>query len=451
MGALLGLTEPWAYLLVGLLAAGEASAFIGLFLPGEAAMLLGGVLVFQGRADLGYMLLAGCLGAVIGDSIGYEIGHRFGRRLERTRLGRRIGDERWRRAHEYVRNRGGRAVFFGRFVGVLRALVPYIAGTAGVPYHTFLVYNVAGGVIWASGFVLLGVLAGRSWRLVEKWAGRASLVLAGIVVVGVALAIGARWLRDRQEVLLSRWQRFLQRPYVRRLRERYRSQIDFARARFDPRTRLGLYLTLGLFAAVGAAWIFGAVLEDVLARNELALFDRPIVVFLARHRDPELTDVMRAVTLLGSTAVLVGALWVAAVISYARTRARRWPVFLLTTAIGAIVLNNLAKVLVNRPRPAFHPLVHPFGSSFPSGHSVGAAALCGSLAYLLTRHRSWRIGVWIWSAAIFVAMLVGLSRIYLGAHWPTDVLAGLSLGAFWTAVTATGTSVLGGRDRAPER
>src|SRR5918996_1676252 len=181
MSSLLELASPWAYLIIGALAAAEASAFVGLFIPGEAAMLLGGVLVFQGRLSLGWMLVAGCLGAVAGDSIGFEIGRHFGPRLERSRLGRHIGQDRWERARAYVRRRGGRAIFFGRFVGVLRALVPAVAGTAGIPYKTFFAFNVAGGVIWASAFILLGVAAGGSYRIVEAWAGRASLVL-GVVV-----------------------------------------------------------------------------------------------------------------------------------------------------------------------------------------------------------------------------------------------------------------------------
>ncbi len=230
---LLRLADPWAYVLIGVLAAAEAAAFVGLFIPGEAAMLLGGVLVSQGRAGLGWMLLAASAGAVIGDSIGYEIGRHFGSRLQTTRLGRRIGEKRVQRAHDYVRKRGGRAVFFGRFVGVLRALVPAIAGSAGIPYTRFFVFNAAGGIIWACGFVLLGPVAGSSYKVVERWAGRATAVLAGIVTLAVALSLAARWIRDHQEVLERWWSRFLDRPLITRLRNRHRTQIDFIKARLD--------------------------------------------------------------------------------------------------------------------------------------------------------------------------------------------------------------------------
>src|SRR6266511_4048470 len=103
--------------------------------PRETAMLLGGFLAFQGRVNLAVMMAAGAAGAVVGDSIGYEIGRRFGEPLKHSRLGRRVGQDRWARGEAYLRAKGGRAVFLGRFVGVLRALVPALAGMSRMPYR----------------------------------------------------------------------------------------------------------------------------------------------------------------------------------------------------------------------------------------------------------------------------------------------------------------------------
>lgn len=403
-------------------------------------MLLGGVLVYQGRASLGIMLVAGCAGAIIGDSIGYEIGRKFGHKLRNGRLGRKVGRQRWDHALEYVKRRGGRAVFFGRFVGVLRALVPAVAGSAGMPYRSFLLFNVAGGIIWASGFILLGLAAGGSYALVERWAGRASLLLLLILAVALAIGVAARWVRDHLGDLRRARDTFLERPPVVRLRRRYRTQIDFLERRFDSSQRFGLYVTVGLILAVAGATLLGVVVEDVLGREELALMDRPVLRFLMLHRAPALTDVMKVLTMLGSTGSVVGVLGLAAIGSYFRTRQGRWPLFLLVTTVGAVGLDNVIKLLVQRPRPELHPLVRAAGSSFPSGHATAAAALCGGLAYLLTRHRSWKTSVRIWAIGVFASLLIGFSRVYLGVHWPTDVLAGLLLGGFWTAVTATATN-----------
>jgi membrane-associated protein len=88
------------------------------------------------------------------------------------------------RATALLRRVGGRAVFVGRFTAALRALVPGLAGTAGMPYRTFLAWNLAGGVLWAAGFVLLGFAAGPAWRTAERIAGRVGLVLLGAIVAG---------------------------------------------------------------------------------------------------------------------------------------------------------------------------------------------------------------------------------------------------------------------------
>src|ERR671931_2445991 len=176
------LASPWAYVILGLLAAAESAAFVGLAIPGETAMLLGGFLAYQGRVNLGVMMAAGALGAVAGDSVGYQLGRVFGEPLEHSRLGRKVGPDRWARGEAYLRERGGRAVFLGRFVGLLRALVPALAGMARMPYRTFLPWNAAGGSIWAPAFVLLGYLAGSSYRQGERAPGPARLplpVLAG--------------------------------------------------------------------------------------------------------------------------------------------------------------------------------------------------------------------------------------------------------------------------------
>ena len=183
--------SPWAYVGVGPLALLEAAAFVGLVIPGETALLLGGVLAYQGRVSLPLMVACAVAGAIIGDSVGYEIGHRFGPALRDSRLGRRVGPDRWARADEYFASKGGRAVFFGRFVGILRALVPAIAGASRMQYRTFLRWNALGGLLWGTGFVLAGYVAGSSYLLVERWAGGATVVLvvlAAVIVGAIALS-----------------------------------------------------------------------------------------------------------------------------------------------------------------------------------------------------------------------------------------------------------------------
>jgi membrane-associated protein len=184
----LHLAGPLVLVAVFALPALEASTLLGIVVPGELALVLGGVLAHQGRVPLVAAVVAGAAGAVVGDTVGYAVGRRIGERLLAHLPRRLVKPGQVERATALVRRLGGRAVFVGRFTAALRALVPGLAGVAGMPYRTFAAYNVAGGVLWATGFVLLGFAAGPAWRTAEGVAGRAGLVLLGTIVVVTAAA-----------------------------------------------------------------------------------------------------------------------------------------------------------------------------------------------------------------------------------------------------------------------
>jgi membrane protein DedA with SNARE-associated domain len=184
--ALESLASPWAYVAVGVFALLESAAFVGLFVPGETAMIIAGFLAAQGRASLALLAAAAAAGAIAGDSAGYTLGRLGAAPLRRSRLGRRVGDDRFRAAEEYLRRRGGIAVFTGRFIGVLRALVPFFAGAGRMPYDRFLLWNIAGAVVWVPLCLLIGFLAGESYQAVEEQVGRLGLIVAGAAVGAAA-------------------------------------------------------------------------------------------------------------------------------------------------------------------------------------------------------------------------------------------------------------------------
>ncbi len=159
----------------------ESSAFVGFVFPGEIAVLLGGVLAYQHRVSLTAVLAAGISGAILGDTIGYAIGRHYGRRLLSGRVGRLVvRREHVDRAERYLAERGGKAVFLGRFTAALRVMIPGLAGMARMPYRTFAAYNIAGGAIWATTMVLVGYLAGASWQRAAHWASRIGLALLAL-------------------------------------------------------------------------------------------------------------------------------------------------------------------------------------------------------------------------------------------------------------------------------
>ncbi len=162
------LSGPLAYLLVAALVFGETALFFGFVLPGEIAVVLGGVLASRGRVSLPLLMLIVVAAAIIGPLVGYEVGRRMGGRVVASRFLRRVSGT-VDKAAAALNSRGAVAVLVGRFTAVLRAMMPALAGTARMPYRTFVVYNAIGGVIWG-----IGVLPARLPGRVRLRGGRAA-------------------------------------------------------------------------------------------------------------------------------------------------------------------------------------------------------------------------------------------------------------------------------------
>lgn len=175
-----------AYLLIFLLVFGEAAIFVGFVLPGETAVVLGGVLASRHSISLHTLLILVVVAAVVGDSVGYEVGRHFGERVMNLRLLRRHR-HRLDGARGYLRQRGGYAVFLGRWTAFLRAVMPGLAGLSRMPYSRFLAFNALGGLVWGSTFCLVGYLAGNSYHEVEKRVGSAGAVVTAVVVLGALI------------------------------------------------------------------------------------------------------------------------------------------------------------------------------------------------------------------------------------------------------------------------
>ena len=217
----------------------------------------------------------------------------------------------------------------------------------------------------------------------------------------------------------------------------------FAAARFSAAEALGLHLTLGvlalLLAMAGFARIAGAVVEGA----PITELDLRLAAWLHAHAHG--SDVLRTfllgVTHLHSTPGVLTLTALAAAWLY-RREARQWVLTLLVTVPGGMLLNVAMKHTFERTRPHFdEPILTLTTYSFPSGHSVAATLLYGLLACYFTREaRSWRARALVGTAACALVALVAGSRLYLGAHYLSDVLAGIAEGCAWLAICVTGTA-----------
>lgn len=176
-----------AYTVVAALVFGETALFLGFVLPGEAAVVLGGVLASRGRVSLPVLMLVVVAAAIIGPLVGYEVGRRMGGRVIGSRFLRRMSGT-VDKAVATLHARGAAAVLLGRFTAVLRALMPALAGTARMPYRTFVLFNAIGGIVWGIGYCLLGYLAGSAYAVVERRVGTGfAIALAALVAGAVAV------------------------------------------------------------------------------------------------------------------------------------------------------------------------------------------------------------------------------------------------------------------------
>ena len=187
-----GSLGPWAYLIVFLLIFLESAAVIGFLVPGVTTGIFCGFLAGQGVLRLEVLLTVVATAAIGGNLVGYQ----FGRRLHRPWVlhhGGRLGlhAEHLRRVEAFFHRHGGKAVLFGRFMPVVRALVPFVAGASNLYYPAFVFYTVVGGVVWSSGIVLIGYTAGKNWHRVEHWLARLGLATFALVAPSPFLRFGS--------------------------------------------------------------------------------------------------------------------------------------------------------------------------------------------------------------------------------------------------------------------
>jgi membrane-associated phospholipid phosphatase len=198
------------------------------------------------------------------------------------------------------------------------------------------------------------------------------------------------------------------------------------------RTAFGVAIAFAVAFTLTLA--LGFALELVWASDGSTTFDSDITRWFVDHRSPAWTDAMRIVTWLGSSAVVIPLAVLVGVALFIASR--RWLALFVVLAVGgASVLSVLAKHVVGRERPPVDVhLQQPLSSAFPSGHSTQAAATYFALAIVVTvLSRSRPLCALTWTAATLIVFSVGVSRVYLGVHWATDVLGGWLLGSIWVA------------------
>jgi undecaprenyl-diphosphatase len=434
------------YTLIGLISFLESLAFVGIFCPGSIFIVLAGFLAAQGSGSFPAVASVSVAGAIGGDLVSYFLGARMAGAVLRLGPFRKRKELLYKSQIFFVEH-GGKSVFFGRFVGFLRPFIPFVAGSSHMSPLRFTLYAVISGILWGIVYPGLGYFFGASWQLVRVWTGRFSLLLTALLLLVALNALFWRKLLPRLAPRLSslwsriaaRWRRLLQNPAILGSAGRHPRLWGFLADRFSLHHGAGLYLTLGLAVSALFALLFLWLTTSIPL---LARIDAGFYMLLQESRHPAVDTAMLVVTCLGSVKVV--AMLAGLVLLWLVLDNRDFSALILLAGLtGGELLVAMLKIAFARPRPIpFLPGLQTFSASLPSGHAFTALVFYGLVVYFFLNHiENWRSRLHLVLSGSLLATLVGFSRIYLGVHWLSDVLAGFALAALWLTFLVTASEV----------
>jgi membrane protein DedA with SNARE-associated domain len=441
----------WTYLAVGVLAFLETGAFLGFIAPGETAVIVGGLVAGQGEISLLALIAIVWTCCLLGDLTSYELGRRKGRGWL-LRYGHRlqVTEERLQLVERLFERRGPVVIIVGRFLGFVRPLGPFIAGASRMPLNRFLPYDVLAAGAWAITFCTLGFLFWRSIDQLTTYVSR-GLFAFGTAIVVIGLIVGlihlrrnpeARrrvrmWIEERSDQrgwsILARYARPVWHVVLKPTAAVADVVARFSQDRVTP-GNLGLeFTTLLALMAVGTFGFF--LIGDIVLLPGEPRIDRWAFSVARPFEQGVLIDVAKVVTELGSWVVTLVAVLATALFAVARRR-RIDAVALVSGWLIVFACTHLAKDLYDRPRPVAS-LVETDNPAFPSGHTAYAMALVACATVLVRAGVGWATRIAAVTVALALVAVVAVTRVYLRAHFLTDVLGAIALGfGLWAFVGA---------------
>jgi undecaprenyl-diphosphatase len=419
----------WTYLLVGLFAFAETGAFVGLVVPGETVMLLGGAVAGQGAISIYLLIAIAWFCAWLGDTTSFFLGRKLGREFVLKHGGRvGISHERFEKVEDYFDRHGGKTIFIGRWISLVRAFAPFIAGSSGMNYRGFVPYSILGTGLWASLHILIGYFFSNAVETAGKYAAKGAFLLATLIVLVAGTVFLFRYFREEEnrrkavrwmeEHAATRWLVELAR----------RPQFRFLWDRVTPGGTFGLEFT-SLMATLAVA-VFVVVAYTVVLGDSPGptTGDETAQELVDQVRNGALTSVSKVVTWLGAGGVVTV---LAAICGALLIWRRRWTEFWVLAAGMAITQTGIdvLEAAVDRPRPG-DPLVDVDGSSFPSAHAAHSVFFLWLAVTIVLRLRPGMArGTAVVTAGFVLTALIGLSRVYLDTNYLSDVSGGWALGA----------------------
>lgn len=401
----------------------DALVIVGIVVPALPLLFAVGALVGLGHVSGPYALACATLGAFIGDALSYWVGYRWGPQL-RSRWPFSRYPQWLDRGEALFRRHGSMSIVIARFVGAVRPFVPAIAGMLHMPMRRYALPSLAACLVWSLAFLAPGWALGKSYDAVAAVADRLAIVLAALALtIGLVWAIVLytwRWFAAHADNLLARalyWTRH--HPHLGR----------YAAALIDPNRPESPSLLMLAVCLLGISWAWFTLLASLLANGGPLALDHTVHEFMWGLRNPLADRLMAGLASVGDAAVLGPAAAVALAYLVWRKRwmaAAHW----LAALVFGLALTSLLEAAIDMPRPP----TAPAGFGFPSVAVTMCTIVFGFFAVLIARELPGRTRVWPYLLAGVVTTAVGFARLYLGAHWPSDLVGGTLFGILWLLI-----------------
>ncbi len=427
----------YGYWIVFLISFFESLVFVGSFIPGSPIIIFYGFLASTGYLSFVDLIIITSLGAILGDGASFFLGKK-GQKFfhEKNFL---LNTKYLESSQRFFAKHGNKSIFWARFVGVIKPVIPFVAGLSAMKTRRFVFWNVASGIVWSVVHVGIGFYFGSALKAIEVWTTRLGLTVfvfsLFFIFLWFAIKKGEKaWEYTTGFVHSTGWT-FVNSFPVRWFYHKFPRLYVFIQNRLKKDRFVGLPLTLISVAILIVLLSFFDLIKDVLISNAVVAMDTKIENLLVIFRDSFLVKVFLWITAFGEAQVIVSMVLVSTALFWLWRR-RFYIMSLWVSVLGSAASAYVVKNLVNRIRPGGDiPVYTEHYFSFPSGHSALTMTLLGFLVYCIWRNFStWKIRVNSFFLAGAIILLVGFSRLYLGVHFLSDVLGGYLLGFFWVLV-----------------
>jgi undecaprenyl-diphosphatase len=381
----------WGYWVIILAAALEATPLFGLFVPGQLIIIIGGFLVKLGVLDIGDAIFFAAFGAILGDLIGYFLGRKYGYSFL-TKYGKYFlfKEKYLEKTKELMDRHAGKSLIIGRFNFLTRAFAPFVSGSSRTPFKKFFLYNIIGGISWATVFVFAGFIFGQSYEIASRYIGWFMFVA---IILSIVFIYIYNFINKRKHIF----------------------------------SKYNLYaLVLNIFSL----YLFSKIIEDVVDSEKIIRLDAWINFHISSLWNPTLNKIMIFLTDIASPINL--SIFSIFLILYLIIKKKWYYVLLWSFSIyGGLFFVWLIKHIMQRARPE-NFLITETGYGFPSGHTTLAVIFFSLFLYAFKDAIKNKFLKYLFIAInIILIISIGFSRVYLNVHWFSDVLAGYGLGIFW--------------------